>query len=60
MSCGSEDCGCGCNDLVQLKIPSKKVDALKRTEILSEDQEQEPAPSSEARAFFLGLLNEKP
>lgn len=46
MSCGSQDCGCGCEDVVQLKIPSKRLDALKTEEIPDKGQDEKPAFSS--------------
>ena len=48
MSCGTGDCGCGCEDLVQLKIPSKEADALKTEDISVEGPEDKPASTSKA------------
>ena len=47
MSCGAEDCGCGCQDLVQLEKPSKQPDALKGKTISEKGHKEEPASSSE-------------
>lgn len=48
MSCGTSECGCGCEDLVQLKIPPKEADALKKKEVSEESPEDEQATLRES------------
>jgi hypothetical protein len=47
MSCGTGECGCGCEELVQLKVPSKVVDASKRDGTSEEGSGQKPISSPE-------------
>lgn len=48
MSCGTEDCGCGCQDLVQLKIPPKEADLSKEKEVSKEARAKKPTAFPEA------------
>ncbi len=50
MSCGTHECGCGCDDLVQLEKPAKKTDALKTDQISLEGEEAETAIPPKAPA----------